>query len=88
MPRFYIFYDPAREAVRSSTWRPRSYPYIYLPSERKAVLFLAEKVRVIADFEEAKYILLAHELNASGERQKAFKALREKLEDLEEAWQG
>jgi len=80
MSRYYIFYDSSKKAVRTSTRKPSSYPYVHL-TEKNLVIHFSEKVKVsTSDMQEAQYFLMAHELNSEGERREAFRALRKRLE--------
>jgi len=80
MSRYYLFYDPQKKAVRTSTRRPSFYPYVHL-TKKNLVIHFSERVKVsTSDISEACYFLLAHELNSEGERREAFRALRKRLE--------
>jgi len=83
VPRYYIFYDPKKRAVRTSSRKPSSYPHVYV-FQGGITIFFTPKIKATArDIDEACYFLLAHELNSEDEqRQQAFRALRERLEAM------
>jgi len=84
MPRYYIFYDSQRKAVRSCSKKPQHYPHLYV-FQGGVTIFFSKNVKVTArDLSEAQYFLLAHELQAVDEqRREAFRSLRETLAYLE-----
>ena len=83
MPRYYIFFDPTRKAVRTGCKKPQHYPHIYI-WDNGVTIYFSKNIKVTCkNLEEAQYFLLAHELQATDEhRQQAFRSLRERLEAM------
>ena len=83
MPRYYVYFDQAKGQARTSTKKPNTFPFIYV-GEGFFTFVPSKGVQArCRSIEELEYFLFAHELQAVDEqRQKAFRALRERLEAM------